>query len=573
MITGKTKIVLEGRGAVTISPNDHIGTGGEGSAFRLKDWVIKLYADPDKMSRDGMADKIQLLKAIRHDYIVAPHGLVLDSAAKPIGYYMDYVDGEPLSRVFTNDFRSRTGFADAAASTLVARMRETMQIAHQNQALMVDANELNWITVLGQEPEPRALDVDSWAIGQWPATVIMPSIRDWHRNGFSRETDWFAWGIVTFQIYVGIHPYKGMLDGYKPSDLEARMMANASVFTPGVRLNRAVRDFALIPAGLLDWYRATFQNGERTPPPSPYAQPPAAPAALRVARVVTSGGGMLAFDKLFGDAADPALRIFPCGIVLLASGKLVNLATKRVIGAAKSYECEIIQAGVGWLKADFDHGKIQFAYIDASLQETLLDLDIAAVRPMRYENRMFLVTNQGLAEVDVKIFQRPLLAMGATWGVMVNATRWFDGVGVQDAFGATFLIAPFGEKACGQVRVKELDGLKVVAAKAGHRFIALVGVNANGEYRKLELYFSEDYKQYSIWHGGAANADLNIAILPKRVCATIVDDGELVIFVPSNGTVVKRQDQTLSTAMSLGNWGDRVVYIDQGSVWSVQSKA
>lgn len=574
MIKGKTKVILEGRGPVALNPNDHIGTGGEGSAFRLQDIVIKLYTDTAKMARDGMADKLRRLSAIRHDYIVSPHGLVLDERSNPIGYYMGYVEGEPLSRVFTNDFRNRQGFARQDASVLVDRMREAVWIAHQHQALMVDANELNWIVVLGQEPAPRALDVDSWAIGPWPATVIMPSIRDWHSPGFDELTDWFAWGVVTFQIYTGIHPYKGMLDGYKPADLEARMKANASVFTPGVRLNRAVRDFAEIPSVLLDWYVAAFQNGERTPPPSPFAPPVAVTPAIRVARVATTASGMLAFEKLFGDPGDPALRIFPCGVVLLASGRLFDLTSKRVIGSAKSHECELVQADKGWLKADWQGGKLCFSHIQAaSLQEGPLDLRLEASRTLRYENRMFLVTAQGLTEVELKLFGHALLAAGNTWGVMVNSTRWFDGVGVQDAFGATFLIAPFAEKACAQVRVKELDAVKVVAAKAGNRFISLVGLNRQGEYRKLELCFSDDYKQYTVWESGAANADLNIAILPKRVCATIVDDGELVIFVPSNGTVVKKQDKALSADMALANWGDKVVYIHGGSVWSVQSKS
>lgn len=572
MIAAQTKIVLENQGTVTIGPNDHIGTGGEGAAFRLQDWVIKLYTDPAKMQRDGMADKIAQLKTIRHPYIVAPHGLVFDQHAKPIGYYMDYVAGEPLARIFTNDFRTRQGFTDADASCLVERMRITVQSAHQHGALMVDANELNWLAILGKTPEPRVLDVDSWALGRWPASVIMLSIRDWHSNGYSQVTDWFAWGIVTFQVYVGIHPYKGSLDGYKPADLEGRMLANASVFTPGVRLNRAVRDFAAIPPVLLDWYQATFQNGERCAPPSPYAKAQIIPSALQIARLVTTATGLLRFEKLFSDVHDPVQRIFPCGVLLLASKKLLDLHTQRIIATAQSYQCEIVRHTTGWLKADGDQARLQLSFIDMGLQVWPLPLTIIASRAVRYENRLFLVTHQGLSEIELKHFKQPLLALGATWGVMVNATHWFDGVGVQDAFGATFLIAPFADKACAQIRVKELDGLSVVCAKAGNRFIAVIGVNDKGEYHKLEFCFNEDYKHYTLWHSAVDNADLNMAILPKRVCATIVNDGEVVIFVPSNGTVVKRQDQTLSTTMWLGNWGDRVLYIHDGAVWALQSQ-
>jgi len=179
------------------------------------------------MLREGLVGKIKLLSKLQHKFIVAPTGIVQSKNGKPIGFCMPFSSGEPLPRVFTNDFRVRTGFDDKDASVLVHRMREVVQFAHSNRALLIDANEMNWLAVLAgnKGPEPRVIDVDSWAIGQWSAKVIMPSIRDWHAKQFDQNTDWFAWGIVTFQIYTGIHPYKGKLVGFKPSEMEKRMKA------------------------------------------------------------------------------------------------------------------------------------------------------------------------------------------------------------------------------------------------------------------------------------------------------------------------------------------------------------
>ena len=152
---------------------------------------------------------------------------------------------------------------------------------------------------------------------------------------------------------------------------------------------------------------------------------------------------------------------------------------------------------------------------------------------------------------------------------MLYSTKWFDGVGILDALGANFLILPFGEKAVAQVRVPELDGLKPVMAKAGNRFVAITVVDQNGEYRKLELTFDREHRTYTAWEGLVDSADLNMALLPRGVCVTIVDDGEVNIFVPTRGTLNKVQDKDVTTDMILGNWDDTVVYIRQGEVWSL----
>ncbi len=571
-----TNVVLEGKGPVTLRPSDHVATGGEGSIYRIGDMSVKVYLDPLKMRQQGMPEKFKLLKQLKHPYVVAPQGLVTIPSGEPVGLYMPFIEGHPLSRVFTNDFWQKEQFDISHNSTLVDRMREVVKFAHQQNALLVDANELNWFMLMQKKsPEPRVIDVDSWAIGKWPATVIMPSIRDWHAKVFDRRTDWFAWGVVTFQLYTGLHPYKGTLDGFDRGDLTGRMKANASVFAQGVRLNRAVRDFSNIPGPLLNWYEATFQKGERTAPPSPFDTGITAPRAAQVTRVVTtSKTGLLVFEKLISNVTDSAIRVFHCGVVLTASGSLIDLATKRQIGKAISKECEVIRNDNGWLIADWSSQGIKFTHVEeGSLKEETLPFKLNGKRFLRYENRLFLVTDQGLTELKMHFFGKPLLSAGQTWGVMVNSTKWFDGLGVQSAMGAMFIIVPFGDGSVAQQRVPELDGMQAVAGVAGNRFVSIVGLDKKtGTYRKVELTFDRDYKSYKVWETKNDGPELNMAILPKGVCASIVQDGQLLITVPTTGQTIQVDDRSIATDMLLGNWGDKVVYIQKGEVWSVKMK-
>ncbi|MFC1598630.1 hypothetical protein ACFL2U_01285 [Patescibacteria group bacterium] len=572
---GNIPVVLENRGALTLRPNDHVATGGEGSVYRAKNTMIKLYTDPNKMKNDGMAEKIKLLTAINHKFIVAPAGLVTSNSGTPVGYYMPYAKGEPLPRVFTNDFRKRENFTDQHASTLVDYMRQTVDFAHSQGAILVDANEMNWLVALSKkgQPEPRIIDVDSWQIGRWPGKVIMMSIRDWLTKGFNQESDWFAWGIVTFQVYTGIHPYKGKLTGYKPNDMEKRMKAKASVFSPDVRLNRAVRDFSVIPGPLLDWYVATFQDGERTKPPSPFDTGLAKSKVARVLHAITTATGMLIYEKLLAEPNDPAIRVFPCGVTLLNSGKLIDLAKKRQIATAKTRNCEIIQAENGWLKAEIIDQQLEFTFINStSLKQEVLKLNLTGQQVFRADNRLFVVTEKGLTEISLKFLGKPLLSVGKTWGVMTNSTRWFDGLGIQDTMGATYMIAPFNETACAEFRVPELDGLKPIMAKAGHRYMVIIALDKQGNYQKVELTMARDYKTYQVWQEITDSPDLNQTILPKGVCASITQDGELHIFVPSSSTQNKVNDKNIATDMLLSNWDNKVIYLQNGEVWKVRMK-
>ncbi|MBU4331921.1 hypothetical protein KKD19_00645 [Patescibacteria group bacterium] len=491
---------------------------------------------------------------------------------------MKFVNGEPIARVFTNDFRKRTGFSNDKASLLIDRMRDIVMYAHERDALLIDANELGYFVVNNnsQEPEPRIIDVDCWVIDdKWPPSCpIMPSIRDWHvRQGkqWNEGTDWFAWGVVTFQVYTGIHPYKGTLIGYKRNELERRMRDNASVFTNNVRLNKAVRDFSCIPGHLLDWYVATFQSGERTIPPSPFETGVATTQVARVLHAITTATGILVFDKLLGKIGVQVIRFFPCGVALLESGKLIDVSKSRQIGIAQSRDCEIVKVQNGWLKTDLEDGNIRFFHInEVSLDEKEMTLNLNGHQLLRYGNRLFVVTDRGLTEMTLKVLGKPILSVGQTWGVMINSTRWFDGVGIQDTMGATYVIAPFSDNSCAQIRVRELDGLKPIMAKAGNRFITVIALDGNGVYQKIELTMDRGYSSYKVWQEATDSPDLNIAILPKGVCATIVNDGELDIFVPTSGTFNKIQDKYVLTDMALANWENKVVYIQNGELWSVR---
>ena len=551
-----------------------MATGGEGEIYKKDDTIIKLYLDPKKMARDDMTSKVRLLaKRLNHPSIIAPGGVVTKDDGTTIGYHMPFVSGEALPLMFTNDWRTQNRFSDASTVTLTAGMHDIVKYAHTAGALLVDGNELNWLADVSdiRKPVPYAIDVDSWQIDRFKATVMMPSIRDWHTKGVTAESDWFAWGIVSFLLFTGIHPFKGTLAGYKPGELERRMKDNASVFNPNVRLNKAVRDFATIPGPLLEWYRETFSGHVRTIPPSPLQTGNVQTAIGRVMRAVATATGGLIYEKLFETIGDPVVSVWPCGVARLTSGALIELIGKRTIGHTAGAKVAVVSTDSGWLIGEERGQQWQCRFINrVTLTETPLSLTVPIVQIVRNGERLFVVTETELIELSLLQFGKPVLTLGNRWHVLGTGTRWFGGMGVSDVLGAMHIISPYGADAVAMVRVPELDGLTTVNALAGNRFAEVITVSKNGDYEAHTFVFTTDWKQYHYSKVSVDGPEQNLTILPKGVTARIVEDGELIIQVPQSGDTKVVRDKDLATDMRLSHIGNQVVYRKVGGLWSLR---
>lgn len=571
VLKGNIEIELVDRGSVTLRPSNYITTGGEGSIYRLNDTIIKLFTDSKKMAHDEMGEKIKMLSHLTHPQIVRPLGLVIHKG-REVGYYMNYVSAEPLTRMFTNDFIVRSSISHSDTSYVVEHMRDIVRAAHKGGVVMVDANELNWLVALRPKnsPLPYVIDVDSWAIGKWGASVIMPSIRDWHATTFDHKSDWFAWGVVTFQLFTGIHPYKGTLLGYERGKIEERMKTNASVFSQGIQLNRAVRDFSLIPKGLCAWYEAVFQNGKREEPPENFDQVVAYNTQVHVYHKTFTKTCSISYTKLFYAGKNSVLRVFPSGVVACSDGALVEMVTKKEIGHFFSKNIELVETEHGYIVLDWQNGKSVCTFIDAKTlmkEEIKLPCDFRVV--VRFENRLFGVTEQGLSELSFRKFAHMVCSIKTTWSALPQSTDWFEGFGVQKTLTKAYVIFPTKEDACVYLRVPELDELVLLQGMRGASHISTVGLNRKGEMLRRNIYFSKDYKSYQHETVSVDTTDITQVTLPKGVCVEIREDGKLSASVPGSGKETVVEDRDIMSDARLYSKGNTVLYVRKGTVWGI----
>ena len=257
-----------------IKDTDFLTEGGEGKLYALGERVVKLYHDPLKVIA---ADKLDRLARLDRPTIIRPLEFVFDQFGHRIGFVMRKVNAAvALPRLFTTAYWNANGITVEKIAHLVKSMQETISFIHQHGCLQVDGNEFNYMTKADLSTA-YFIDVDSYQAPGYPATVIMPSIRDYTQNGFNESTDWFSFAIVAFQLFSGIHPYKGRHPDFKSGDFKGRIKAGISVFHPEVTYPQSVRDFSLIPPSYLQWFQQVFA-GARTAPPTGQMPLAAAPA-------------------------------------------------------------------------------------------------------------------------------------------------------------------------------------------------------------------------------------------------------------------------------------------------------
>jgi hypothetical protein len=529
----RTYAVSTGSGArVKLGPGNYVTSGGEGHVYRSQGLAVKIWDDPAQALRDRMEEKIAILSGFRSPGIAAPTGIVAGPGGAPVGYAMPWVEGEPLPRAFTGNWRAANGFSDREAAGAASEMRQAVEAAHSWGAVLGDGNELN---VILARDGATYVDVDSWALPGFPGKVVLPTVYDWHSPPFTREADWFAWAVVTFQLFVGAHPYRGTHPGFSNRDLEGRMKANASVFDPAVRLSPAARPFSAIPNLLEGWYRDVFQRGQRSPPPATW-QGKAAHYVPKWAAPTPVAGGTLTFAVAL-EAISPGLRRAAGEYFVDEGGHVYALPGGERRGWTADRSGSFAALGGSLLQLSVRAGRLYHEYFGLLGQSGQLDSGMSARRAWSSGNRLFAVLDDGIQEVSVEsVNGKPRLMPRQKWALRADSTYFGDDVAVYSALGAAHLVCAFGAGSVVVSRARELDGLVPVAAarEGGLALIALMD-RATGQYSLATARIPEDGGRPQVEVRPAASGEIAAALTRSGLVAAMGHDGSLRLVEPASG--------------------------------------
>ena len=533
----KHTISIEGRGTVTLGPGDYVASGGEGHVYRPSSGsvAIKIWEDSSRVISGRMVERIKALSVLKSDMIASPEALVRSDKGDLIGYAMPWAKGADLPLAFTNDWRGNTKFGDAQALEFVNRMRDCVSYAHSHDIVLGDANELN-ILVSEIGKNPVYIDVDPWIPRGFSGDSIMPSVQDMHSPLFTKEADWFAWGIVSFQVLVGVHPYKGYHPDFKRGDEEGRKKANVSVFNRKVELNKAVRPFSLIPKPLRSWYESTFQSSSRVIPPevNTVATASITQPAILTAKIV----GKLTISKAFGMPAE-FMRVIAPDRILCSDGTVLSLPDGRKAGVVEGGESfTMLDNGSSLMRVSVDDRKVVFGVVNMLHTALLSWAGINAYQVWEASGRLFAVVDGGIVELQAReIGMKQMLLTGRKWPLNPNSTVFGGGAAVYDALGAKHLVVPQAGQAVAILRVKELDGMKPVSILAKGKTVIMTVIDRAGAYRRASFWLSDNLASYTAEFAPVSDGSLSDVVL----------DSGVVLWIDSKGDLGVRAGSTIAT--------------------------
>src|ERR1051325_1462078 len=240
---------IPSKGQLRLGKSECKAQGGEGAVYVKGSSAYKIYAATSRCITQAKMDE---LSALVQPNIIRPLELIIDNRNRPVGYSMRAVGkAHALCQLFPKAFRQRNNLTPELTLRLVRQLQTGVSHIHNHGILIVALKDINFLGSADFK-ELFFIDVDSYQTPSFPATVLMESVRDRHSKTFSAGSDWFSFAIVSFQMLVGIHPYKGTYAAFQhlpdnATKLDARMRANISVLHRDVSVPAACLPFSVIP--------------------------------------------------------------------------------------------------------------------------------------------------------------------------------------------------------------------------------------------------------------------------------------------------------------------------------------
>jgi len=514
---------VQGKGEIRLGASDFKAQGGEGSIYVKGSHAYKIYTDP---LRAIPRPKILELSALALPNIIRPLDLLLDTKNRPIGYSMCSVNRSyALCQLFPKAFRQRNNLTPELTLDLVRKLQEGVSHVHAKSILIVDLNELNFL-VAEDFAEVFFIDVDSYQTPSYPATVLMESVRDRHARKFTTESDWFSFAVVSFQMFVGIHPFKGSyppLQGQpdKEKKLDARMRANVSVLRPEVSVPASCLPFSVIPPAYLDWYRAVFEEGKRLPPPD----------QLQPIFTLTTHDTSHTVGSCHFEIAE--IREFDAEIIW--HDGLITITRKSIYFQRENFlkpQADVQVATTPRL------GHVVIAYMNGAIpcfhdltDARALNLGIEGEEIMQCNGQFYLKQRENIFAVEfIELASGILLGIKSVANVMIKSTRMFEGLAIQNLLGTYYASIFPAPGVCHQVRLSELDGYQILDARLYRNVLLVVGAKG-GQYDKLVLRFADNFAEYdSRVVPDVSSTDINFTVLDSGVVLHLTDEGALEVF-------------------------------------------
>ena len=524
-----SRYFVQGKGEIRLCKSDFKAQGGEGAIYLKGSTAYKIYSDPQRAISPA---KIQELSGLTQPNIIRPLEVLLDGKNRAVGYSMRAVGKSyALCQLFPKAFRQRHNLTPEVVLRLVRRLQEGVSHVHAQGILIVDLNEMNFL-VAEDFREIFFIDVDSYQTPSYPATALMESVRDRQAQRFTTGSDWFSFAVVSFQMFVGLHPFKGTYTPLqnlpdKETKLDARMRAGVSVLRPEVSVPASCLPFNIIPPAYLDWYRAIFEEGKRMPPPDN-----SQPTLTLMTPIMPRHPGSALFEITELKEFDSEV-ISHDGIITVTE-KSIYFDEKRYVRPPFDVKV-IVTPRLRHLVAAYMDGSRACFYDLTDARD--ITLGVEAEEIMQYKGQFYVKQQEKIFALEfIELRGGVLPGVKLVANVMMKSTRMFEGAAIQNLLGACYASVLPAPGVCHQIRLAELDGYQLVGGKLSHNVLIIVGAK-EGLYDKLIFRFADDFSSYDLRIvANISSTSIDFTVLASGVVLHISDEDTLEVFSRRKGS-------------------------------------
>jgi hypothetical protein len=571
------KIKIGNGGIITLTDKNYKAAGGEAAIYVANGMAYKLYHDPTH--KQLPLNKMQELARIGNSQVVVPKELIFDPKdGKPLGYTTTYVDGvEPLLKLFTKTFKDDNNVSFQMINHLVKEIQKVVADVHGAQCLIVDLNELNILADIKPTTiVPWFIDTDSYSTPSFKATAIMDSVRDRRVTTYDKggtmhynpdaESDWFSWAILSFWLYTNIHPFRGRHPNYRPNEKAKQMDDGISVFHQNVGVPPCVNNFKVIPGRHLDYFKRVFLNNERGVPPLPDSSVP----MLVPTQVITiQGTDKLSVSEVAAYDSHIMAVTTIMGIYYVAT-KTHIYANKKEIGTHNAKKILMCSASDGTLMT---------AQQDNSNKVSFRELTKADPCGTSSSTEMFTRNNAFYTIGKSKLIENSFTAFGNKMVHRVKevanlsaiSAKMYDGCIIQDLLGKMYLTLPYKLGSCFSKHIPQLDGYRLVSAKAEKNIVVVLG-EKGGKFDRFIIIYDKAFTTCDVRKVDDVTYDtINFTVMDNGLCILLASDTELELFATAS------QCETLSNppfdaTMRLFSTSDGIFFINGNSFHQIKRK-
>jgi serine/threonine protein kinase len=543
--------------------NDYLATGGEGTLYVVNNRVYKITHHP------FVEAKLLELMKLQHPNIVVPVDFILDQKNAEIGYVLPFADGESICRLFATAFWADNKLGVPEISGIIENAVSTVQYAHDQDSLLVDWNEMNFL-VDKQFKHMIFIDTNAWKTKSFPPNAITPIFQDHLTKGFNTLSDWYGFGILACKLYVGIHPFKGSHPNYgrTQDDVVKRMKDNVSIFNPNSKVPAAARTFDHIPDAYMQWFLDIFEKGVRREPPN------VAGYVTVVKKQVTSAYKYFQVD-LFKMMNQEVKRYY------VVNGEEVVFCENEIVVGMKNIPLKNNKVKIGVIVSKrekvpyfvfISKGKLIIYNADG----TPIDLDLVADDFLVQDHVIYVKNRGSVVQISCNdLGDKQVFSIGDQWSVMPNSTKTLGNCFYMSVMGKTHMIVPWvlGNKYyLRTIAIPELDGYKVVEAKFDQPVLGIVG-EQNGKYDRFMLTIDPmDGKYHVEVEPDIGMPVLNFVVLDNGIGVSMDEDGQVNMFTTNINKLQSKsiKDDTIKSTMRLFKNGVTVLFAEGSKIYSLK---